>query len=286
MAQTFGNLELIFIDDGSTDESYQILTRYPGIKTLRQKNRGPAAARNSGLEYASGEIIHFLDSDVIAPPDLIEIHVALHEIYPHHIIQGQVVRILDLADAFKVTMSVRHYARPFFATGNVSVRRKFIEAVGGFDELNFRKGWEDLDLGLRLIEKGIAVKRLYKKGFVWHVEADISKEEEIHEFFKSRYLEGKSALNFYRKHPTFSVRMMTMTGTVFFFLDSLLFNDSYLRSERFIHRLRSLWERGRKGKAVSVLRWAATHFYLQGVKDRIREDGYTLKRGRDVDFEN
>ena len=65
--QTYKNLEIICIDDGSVDNSYTILERYakedPRIKALKQKNIGLSATRNRGIEIASGEYCYFLDSD-------------------------------------------------------------------------------------------------------------------------------------------------------------------------------------------------------------------------------
>lgn len=74
--QTFKNLEIICIDDGSTDGSLQILQQYAQmdcrIKILRQENKGAAAARNLGLKAAQGKYVIFLDSDDLFEPCLIE----------------------------------------------------------------------------------------------------------------------------------------------------------------------------------------------------------------------
>ena len=65
--QTFEDLEIICINDGSTDKSLSILNSYaakdPRIKILSQTNQGQSCARNAGLEIASGEYIGFVDSD-------------------------------------------------------------------------------------------------------------------------------------------------------------------------------------------------------------------------------
>lgn len=67
LAQTFVDFEVIAVDDGSTDASAEILSRYAErdkrLKIVRQANAGLGAARNRGLELASGKYIHFIDSD-------------------------------------------------------------------------------------------------------------------------------------------------------------------------------------------------------------------------------
>ncbi|MFC2155292.1 glycosyltransferase family 2 protein [Acidobacteriota bacterium] len=279
--QTYPHIEIIMIDDGSTDDSYAIMRQYPQIYAITQGNRGPAAARNTGLKQTTGDILLFMDSDAIAPVNLVEIHVKTLRKYPDAIVQGQVISIMDLDDAFVVPFSLRHYSRAFFATGNVSVRKRYIDAVDGFDDTTFRKGWEDLDLGLRLRKHGLKVKRLYKQGYIWHFEGTIGDKKSISDFFADRLIEGCAAVDFYRKHPSFSIKLMTMAGGFFFFLDKILFNESYLESTKFHNRIYSLWNRDKKDAAVSKMHFAGYHFYLKGIRERIKEDGYLLdKSGR------
>ncbi len=61
--QKYKNFELIVIDDGSTDDTWDVLAKYPDIKILKQKNYGVSHARNRGINVAKGEWIAFLDSD-------------------------------------------------------------------------------------------------------------------------------------------------------------------------------------------------------------------------------
>lgn len=76
LAQTHQDLEIILIDDGSTDESGQIADTYAKkdkrIKVIHQKNAGQSSARNRGIKEAKGEYLSFIDSDDKIKPDFIE----------------------------------------------------------------------------------------------------------------------------------------------------------------------------------------------------------------------
>lgn len=79
-AQTLRDIEVICVDDGSTDETPAILARYaaqdPRFQVVRQENAGPGAARNTGLAQAAGEYLIFLDADDRFEPDFLEVMVA------------------------------------------------------------------------------------------------------------------------------------------------------------------------------------------------------------------
>ncbi|MDR1361565.1 MAG: glycosyltransferase [Rickettsiales bacterium] len=81
--QTYHNLEIICIDDGSPDNSIAILQKYaakdPRIKIIRQKNMGLSDARNNGFAAATGEYVHFIDSDDWIDSDYYEIMLAAME---------------------------------------------------------------------------------------------------------------------------------------------------------------------------------------------------------------
>lgn len=75
LGQSYPHLQVICVDDGSTDESPAILAQYaqkdPRVQVIRQQNAGPGAARNTGLEAATGEYVIFLDSDDWFEPDFL-----------------------------------------------------------------------------------------------------------------------------------------------------------------------------------------------------------------------
>jgi glycosyltransferase involved in cell wall biosynthesis len=85
LRQTYSNFELIVVDDGSTDETAKTVERFcdPHIRFVRRpRNGGVAAAKNTGLDIAGGELIATLDSDDLWRPQKLELHVKFLEEHP------------------------------------------------------------------------------------------------------------------------------------------------------------------------------------------------------------
>ena len=83
LAQTYRDCEIIVVDDGSTDDTPDVLARYgEAILVIRQPNQGRGAARNAGIVAASGDYIAFLDADDLWLPQKLERQMALFEARP------------------------------------------------------------------------------------------------------------------------------------------------------------------------------------------------------------
>lgn len=163
--------EVIVVSDGSTDGTDDHLrqARYPfRLELLSQPNAGPAAARNNGVARASGELILFLDDDVLPVPELLARHRAAHAAAGQPaVVFGPLVTPDDfrmqpwvrweqdrLAEQYADMAAGRWEptARQFF-TGNASLGRRYILEAGGFDT-RFRRA-EDVELAYRLAGRGL-----------------------------------------------------------------------------------------------------------------------------------
>src|SRR4051812_32277957 len=83
LAQDYSDVEVVVVDDGSTDSTSALLDRYGDrIVRLRQPNRGTSAARNAGLACATGEMIVFLDSDDVMLPQQLRLQTELLRDHP------------------------------------------------------------------------------------------------------------------------------------------------------------------------------------------------------------
>jgi glycosyltransferase involved in cell wall biosynthesis len=75
LAQTYRSVEVIVVDDGSTDRSALLARSFPGVRVLEQERSGPAVARNTGAAAATGEFLAFHDADDLMPPDKLELQI-------------------------------------------------------------------------------------------------------------------------------------------------------------------------------------------------------------------
>src|SRR3954468_6581460 len=172
LEQTFpsDDSEIIVVVDASTDETLQYLQSLhaPHLRVLiHDRNRGLAAARQTGLKAAQGELVLFLDDDMVVNRELIAAHVAAHDGKVPGVVFGAVFLHPDspdsaAADCFNAELGafyIKHKENPNLAWDgtwvfmNSSAPRSLLLQGGGFDE-RFRQQREDLDVGLRLERLG------------------------------------------------------------------------------------------------------------------------------------
>ncbi len=165
LMQTYPNIEVIVVDDGSTDNTSKILQKYDDITIIKQENKGVAGARNTGINNSHGEYIAILDSDdkwlknrlSIMIPDLIKSGCELC-ISNYYYVNEKRQRISDepaYSNEFKEPLENQYKALLWKAVSfsMMIVKADAIKSIGGYDE-SLRGEAEDYDLWLRLLRNG------------------------------------------------------------------------------------------------------------------------------------
>jgi glycosyltransferase involved in cell wall biosynthesis len=151
-------LEILIVDDGSTDGTAGIAKSFQGdVRYVYQQNQGPAAARNTGLKMARGNIIAFLDADDLWPKNKLEIQLACLAANPSVEIVGGYIKYMPLSDSAADTQLLVEFAEPIvsFHLGGAIFRKSVFDRIGLFDEkLRYS---EDVDWFMRAWEKGVSM---------------------------------------------------------------------------------------------------------------------------------
>jgi GT2 family glycosyltransferase len=202
-------VDVLVVVDGSTDGTRELLEdlTFPvPLTTLWQENAGLSAARNRGLEAARGEVVWFLDDDMLVPEGTLARHRAAHDSGPERLVVGpclpppdrSIVPVIrrwadhqyaELARAGRVENAL------YFSAANTSGPRELWRRVGGFAEDLRGWGGEDYELGLRLLGEGVTVAYDHD-AVVWHLQA-----RTIAGFCSNTRDQGRNAVRIARLHP-------------------------------------------------------------------------------------
>ena len=204
------DFEVCIVDSGSQDQTHEMLATFEATFILTYfiiENRGKAAARNYGVSKSSSDIIIVTDADMIPDPCFIQAHYEAHQKAKEDcVFQGCEYNLTHYHNP-PLDSNLVSYILPkpkdgallgwyYFLTGNISFSKKLFESEAGFDEYFENYGWEDLELGYRLVYMKKVPLRYLSGAINYHYHV-VSKREEISRCVKK----GESAKLFINKHP-------------------------------------------------------------------------------------
>lgn len=208
--QTYRPIELLVVDDGSTDDTERITQKFKKNKEtsdfqvilLRQKNKGAPAARNKGIKNASGSFIQFLDSDDLLLPTKIEVELAFlenHKNLDYVYSKAQYIddnkNYLDKYWGRELTQDSKDYFYFSYQTMCALYRKSAIEKYGKWDEeLTISQDWE---FSIRYILVGAKstfineVHSLFRK----HSKGNIGASDRSAEKIKGKFIATRKVYN-------------------------------------------------------------------------------------------
>lgn len=212
-----GGFEIIAVDDGSTDGTFELLKEYRpagySLRFLKQENSGPGMARNQGIQMAKGKYILFTGDDIIPTRNFISAHLSMHRELdmPEVAVLGKTI----WDEETPITSAMRHitgkgaqqfnyyYMKPntyvdfrHFYTSNISINAEFLRNLDHFFDNDFTKAaFEDIELGYRLDKKGMKI---------YYTDSPLAMHDHfysIQAFCNRQYNAGLMSYILIQKHP-------------------------------------------------------------------------------------
>ena len=273
--------EVVLVDDGSTDGTLEWLeshkSEFPHVRSHSQDHMGPAAARNLGVEKATGDTIIFIDSDLVVTEHFLQAHAdalvqggqqlgsvsgaAPEE--PRLFTYGAVINTCNFDNPTSEPYKLTDFSAAYFATGNVAIARKWLEKAGLFDTRFQLYGWEDLELGVRLKQLGLKlIKCPEAVGYHWHPPFAL---DQIPRMIDQEIQRGRMGVLFYQKHPTWDVRLMIQMTWLHRILWGILSLGGRLNERTMAPFLQWLINQGKPQLALEIARIFLNWYNVQGV---------------------
>jgi glycosyltransferase involved in cell wall biosynthesis len=197
-------MQVIVVDNGSTDDTKAVAEKHGATYVYEPvPNRG--AARNRGIASATGEIVLFIDDDVVLPPGFIAAHARAHESTPEpRAVSGPIINVPNAQARPKP--GFRNFSNAFFCTCNVSVPTAALTSVGGFDEQFELYGWEDTELGVRLRDSNVG-RGFAWDAYLWHIKPPAN--DTLEAALAKTIEKARMAARFVSKAPTPRAKLAT-----------------------------------------------------------------------------
>lgn len=197
-----GDYEILVVDDGSTDDTADIARRF-GVNCVRQKNRGPAAARNHGVREAKGDIILFTDADCTPEPDWLKQMTAPFQDERTAGVKGAyrtgqkefAARFAQAEFEDRFDLLKKADAIDMVDTYSAAFRKDIFIKIGLFDESFPVANNEDTELSYRLCAAGHVLK-FNPDAIVYHLHPN-----SFAKYFKVKFTRGYWRMVVYRNYP-------------------------------------------------------------------------------------
>ncbi len=256
------DFEIVIVDDGSTDGTIAWLENnietFPHLRFFEQSHGGPALARNLGVKKSNGELIVFIDSDLIVDKYFLVNHV-------NSLTKAWKKNGNRKCFTYGSVINTSNFNNPK-SEGNVAIDKKVLEKSGLFDTSFRLYGWEDLELGERLRNMGVKLIKCPKAiGYHWHPALALDQIPNLIRIEKER---AKMGLVFYRKHPTLRVKFIIQYTFIHRFLWEILTFGGLINTNSIRPLLAFLIKNGKSGLAMELLRLPLN---LIGVRQLFRE---------------
>jgi len=201
--------EVIVADNGSTDDTPRViaarLASAPfALRSVVVPQPNRAAARNRAVEVAAGEIVVFVDDDVVLPEAFVAAHARRYAVPAPITVSGPILNVPSPEDRPQPT--VANASRAFLCTCNASVRRVDFDAVAGFDERFSLYGWEDTDLGIRLRRLGVR-REFAWDAYLYHIKPPATETLDV--LLRKTVEKARMAARLVAKDPTTRTRLAT-----------------------------------------------------------------------------
>jgi glycosyltransferase involved in cell wall biosynthesis len=276
--------EVVVVDDGSTDGTPDWLRgaaeRFPHVRLIEQSHGGPAEGRNRGVDHAHGDVIVFIDSDLVVTDSFLSCHasslVRSWEARGDRLCftYGAVVNTANFEQPTAERHKLRDLSWAYFATGNVAIAKEVLQRAGLFDTGFRLYGWEDLELGERLRRMGVQlIKCPAAVGYHWHPALTLDQIPRLIEVEGER---ARMGLVFFRKHPTRRVRFIIQFTWLHRLLWELLTLGGLINEHSLRPLLRWLIRHGYPGTAMELLRLPLNRIGVRALFQEARLAGLRL----------